>query len=226
MACRCGKVHKLPLVSPLTRDEAPRPDTDRTAGSAVAAAANRKRCETYPELAVARRCKLVEAGIEVVEVATFLRKLAVARAGEVPVRLRTATRQAFLHRISMLAIAAQRALAYEDCHHPGGAASQELIPARCDAACLVQAPACSIGKWPAPRRHSRPGGTRQLPPQELGSATWAMRLPTKPSRLRSGRPRPSGGPARRVVAAAWRVAVPGRPGAMAHRFRAVRLGSP
>ena len=77
------------LVSPLTRDGAPRPGAHRMAGSAVAAAANRKRRETYPELAVARRCKLVVVGIEVggrfgAEAAAFLRKLAVARAREVP----------------------------------------------------------------------------------------------------------------------------------------------
>ena len=106
------------LVSPLTRDGAPRPGADRTAGSAVAAAANRKRRETYPELAVARRCKLVVVGIEVggrfgAEAAAFLRKLAVARAREVPARLRSATRQASLHRwMGMLATAAQRALAH------------------------------------------------------------------------------------------------------------------
>ena len=106
------------LVSPLTRDGAPRPGADRTAGSAVAAAANRKWRETYPEMAVARRCKLVVVGIEVggrfgAEAAAFLRKLAVARAREVPARLRSATRQASLHRwMGMLATAAQRALAH------------------------------------------------------------------------------------------------------------------
>ena len=106
------------LVSPLTRAGAPRPGADRTAGSSVAAAANRKRRETYPELAVARRCKLVVVGIEVggrfgAEAAAFLRKLAVARAREVPARLRSATRQASLHQwMGMLATAAQRALAH------------------------------------------------------------------------------------------------------------------
>ena len=105
------------LVSPLTRDGAPRPGANRTAGSAVAAAAYRKRQVTYPELAVARRCKLVVVGIEVggrfgAEAAAFLRKLAVARAWEMPTRLRTATRQAPLHRwMGKLATAAQRALA-------------------------------------------------------------------------------------------------------------------
>ena len=91
------------LVSPLTRDGAPRLGADRTAGSAVAAAANRK---------------LVVVGIEVggrfgAEAAAFLRKLAMARAREVPARLRSATRQASLHRwMGMLATAAQRALAH------------------------------------------------------------------------------------------------------------------
>ena len=91
------------LVSPLTRDGAPHPGADRTAGSAVAAAANRKRRVTYPEQAVACRCKFVVVGIKVgglfgAEAAAFLRKLAVARAREMPARLRTATRQASLHR--------------------------------------------------------------------------------------------------------------------------------
>ena len=94
---------------PLTRDGAAHPGADRTAGSAVAAAANRKRGETYPELAVARRWKLAVVGIEVgwrfgAEAAAFLRKLAVARARKMPARLRAATRQASLHQwVGMLA---------------------------------------------------------------------------------------------------------------------------
>ena len=64
------------------------------------------------------RCKLVVVGIAVgrrfgAEAAAFLCRLAVARAREVPARLRTATRQAFLHLwMGMLAIAAQQALAH------------------------------------------------------------------------------------------------------------------
>ena len=83
---------------------------------------NRKRRETYPELAVARRCKLVVVGIEAAgfgaEAAAFLRKLVVARAREVRAPPptpppRSATRQASLHRwMGILATAAQRALAH------------------------------------------------------------------------------------------------------------------
>ena len=106
------------LVSPVARDGEARPGADRVAGHAVSAAATRKGRDTYPELAAARRCKLVVLGVEVggrfgVEAAAFLRKLAAARAREVPARLRSAARQASLHRwTGMLAIAAQRAFAH------------------------------------------------------------------------------------------------------------------
>ena len=73
---------------------------------------------TYPELAVARLCKLVVLGLEVGgrfsrEAAAFLRQLAKARARESPARLRPAVQRASLHRwTGMLAVAAQRALAH------------------------------------------------------------------------------------------------------------------
>ncbi|CAE7227299.1 unnamed protein product, partial [Symbiodinium sp. CCMP2456] len=70
-----------------------------------------RRC---PELAVARRCKLVEVGGRFSqEAVAFLRKLAKARAYESPARLRPAVQRASLHSwMGMLAVAAQRALAY------------------------------------------------------------------------------------------------------------------
>ena len=66
-------------------------------------AAKRKRPHTYPELAVARRCKLVVLALEVggrfgPEAVDFLRQLARARARESPARLRPAVQRASLHR--------------------------------------------------------------------------------------------------------------------------------
>ena len=85
----------------------------------------------------ARRCKLVVVSVEVggrfgAEAAAFLRKLAAARARDVPARLRFAARQASLHRwTGMLAIAAQRAFAHS---------LLELPPASVDASSGTEPP--------------------------------------------------------------------------------------
>ena len=106
------------LVSPVTRAGDAQPHADRDPGTVLEQAAKRKRQRTYPELAVARRCKLVVLGVEVGgrfsrEAVAFLRRLAKARARESPARLRPAVQRASLHRwMGMLAVAAQRALAY------------------------------------------------------------------------------------------------------------------
>ena len=106
------------LVSPVTRAGGAHPQADRVPGNALEQAAKRKRLHTYPELAVARRCKLVVIALEVggrfgPEAVAFLRQLARARARESPARLRPAVQRASLHRwTGMLAVAAQRALAY------------------------------------------------------------------------------------------------------------------
>ena len=81
------------LVSPVTRADDAQPHADRVAGTALEQAAKRKRLHTYPELAVARRCKLVALGLEVGsrfsrEAAAFLRQLAKTRARESPALLR------------------------------------------------------------------------------------------------------------------------------------------
>ena len=121
MAYPFGRAHRRPsttLVSPVTRAGDAQPHADRVAGTALEQAAKRKRLRTYPELAVARRCKLVVLGLEVGgrfsrEAAAFLRQLAKARARESPARLRSAVQRAPLHRwTGMLAVAAQRALAH------------------------------------------------------------------------------------------------------------------
>ena len=77
------------IVSPLTRfgDAHPRADVDP--GCALAAAARRKRHQTYPELARARRCRLVVVGVEVggrfgSEAVQLLRLLARHKAATVP----------------------------------------------------------------------------------------------------------------------------------------------
>ena len=105
------------LVSPVSRDGTARARADREPGAAASDAARRKRQETYPEILAARRCKLVVVGLEVggrltAETVTFLRLLADARARAAPTRLRSATRQASVHRwTGLLAVAAQRAYA-------------------------------------------------------------------------------------------------------------------
>ena len=106
------------LVSPVTCVGEARPGADRVACHAVSAAATRKRRDAYPELAAARRCKLVVVGVEVggrfgSEAASFLPRRAAARAQGLPARLRAAAGQASLHRWrGMLTIAAQRAFAH------------------------------------------------------------------------------------------------------------------
>ena len=75
------------LVSPVTRAGGAQPQADRFPGNALEQAAKRKRLRTYPELAVARRCKLVVLALEVggrfgPEAVAFLRQLARARARE------------------------------------------------------------------------------------------------------------------------------------------------
>ena len=53
------------IVSPVTRAGEPQPGADTRPGAAVHAAARRKRRQTYPELASARRARLVVIGVEV-----------------------------------------------------------------------------------------------------------------------------------------------------------------
>ena len=91
------------FVSPLTRDGGVRGAADRTPGTAAGEAAARKQRVTYPELANARRCKLVVIGLEVggrfgAEAVGFLRGLAKAKAREAPAQLRAAARRAHFHR--------------------------------------------------------------------------------------------------------------------------------
>ena len=67
------------LVSPVTRAGGAQPQADRVPGNALEQAAKRKRLHTYPELAVARRCKLVVLALEVggrfgLEAVAFLRQ--------------------------------------------------------------------------------------------------------------------------------------------------------
>lgn len=118
------------LVSPVTRAGGAHPQADRVPGNALEQAAKRKRLHTYPELAVARRCKLVVIALEVggrfgPEAVAFLRQLARARARESPARLRPAVQRASLHRwTGMLAVAAQRALAYSLLELPLAAADE------------------------------------------------------------------------------------------------------
>ena len=106
------------FVSPVSRDGSARAGADRVPGKAAADAGRRKRQVTYPELLVARRCRLVVLAVEVggrfgAELADFLRRLAASKARAAPPRLRAAARQAASHRwAGMLAVAAQRALAW------------------------------------------------------------------------------------------------------------------
>ena len=52
-------------MSPLTRLGDAHPHADVDPGCALVAAARRKRHQTYPELARARRCRLIVIGVEV-----------------------------------------------------------------------------------------------------------------------------------------------------------------
>ena len=81
------------IVSPVTRAGEPQPGADTRPGAAVHAAARRKRRQNYPELASARRARLVVIGVEVggrfgAEAASFLRHLARHRAASLPPPLR------------------------------------------------------------------------------------------------------------------------------------------
>ena len=126
------------LVSPLTRQGQAHPRADVQPGSAVDAAARRKRNNTYPELGHARRCRLVVVGTEVggrfsTEVVQFLRLLARHRAAAVPRLLRPAAITAWVARWSgLLAVAAQRAFA---------------------ASLLELPPAADLGDGPGPELH-------------------------------------------------------------------------
>ena len=126
------------IVSPLTRQGQAHPRADVQPGSAVDAAARRKRNNTYPELGHARRCRLVVVGTEVggrfsTEVVQFLRLLARHRAAAVPRLLRPAAITAWVARWSgLLAVAAQRAFA---------------------ASLLELPPAADLGDGPGPELH-------------------------------------------------------------------------
>ena len=104
------------LVSPLGRDGQPRANADAHPGIDVAQATRRKRCQIYPELERARRCRLVVCVLEVggkwtPEAATFIRLLARARAAEVPTSPQAAPGAAWVLRWSgILADEGQRAL--------------------------------------------------------------------------------------------------------------------
>ena len=105
------------IVSPLTRRGEAHPRADVQPGCAVAAAARRNRCQTYPELGRARRGRLVVVGIETggrfgTEAVQLLRLLARHRADSVPADLRPAAITSWVARWSGLpAVAAQRAYA-------------------------------------------------------------------------------------------------------------------
>ena len=110
----CGRAPRRPSTppwsSPVTRAGGAQPEADRVPGTALDQAAKRKCLHTYPELAVARRCKLVVLALEVggrfgPEAVAFLRQLARARARESPALLRPAVQRASLHRwTGMLAV--------------------------------------------------------------------------------------------------------------------------
>ena len=114
------------------------PRADVQPGSAVDAAARRKRNNTYPELGHARRCCLVVVGMEVggkfsTEVVQFLRLPARHRAAAVPRLLHPAAITAWVARWSgLLAVAAQRAFA---------------------ASLLELPPAADLGDGPGPELH-------------------------------------------------------------------------
>ncbi|OLQ08844.1 hypothetical protein AK812_SmicGene7597 [Symbiodinium microadriaticum] len=126
------------IVSPLTRRGEAHPRADVQPGCAVAAAARRKRCQTYPELGRARRCRLVVVGIETggrfgTEAVQLLRLLARHRADSVPAHLRPAAITSWVARWSgLLAVAAQRAYA---------------------ATLLELPPAAELGEGPMPDLH-------------------------------------------------------------------------
>ncbi|OLP82561.1 hypothetical protein AK812_SmicGene36766 [Symbiodinium microadriaticum] len=102
------------LVSPVTRAGGAQPQADRVPGNALEQAAKRTRlhnASTHTRF-----------GLEAV---AFLRQLARARARESPARLRPAVQRASVHRwTGMLAVAAQRALAYSLLELPLAAADE------------------------------------------------------------------------------------------------------
>ena len=126
------------IVSPLTRCGEAHPRADVQPGCAVVAAARRKRCQTYPELGRARRCRLIFVGIETggrfgTEAVQLLRLLASHRADSVPAHLRPAAITSWVARWSgLLAVAAQRAYA---------------------ATLLELPPAAELGEGPMPDLH-------------------------------------------------------------------------
>ena len=116
------------LVSPVTRAGGAEPHADRVQGTAFEQAAKRKRLHAYPELAVARRCKLVVLAVEVggrfgPEAVAFLRQLAKARARESHTRLRPGVRRGSLQRWTGMP-AAQCSLAYSLLELPMGGSGQ------------------------------------------------------------------------------------------------------
>ena len=102
------------IVSPFTRQGRAHPRAHVQPGSAINAAARRKRNNTHPEL---RRCRLVVVGTEVggrfgTEVVQFLRLLARHRAAAVPRLSRPAANIAWVACWSgLIAVAMQRAFA-------------------------------------------------------------------------------------------------------------------
>ena len=110
------------LVSPVTRAADAQPHADCVAGTALEQAAKRKRLRTYPELAVARRCKLLVLGLEVGgrfsrEAAALLRQLAKARVRASPAQFCPPVQRASLHRwTGMLAVAARWPTPCSSCH--------------------------------------------------------------------------------------------------------------
>ena len=126
------------IVSPLTRLGEAHPRADVQPGCAVIAAARRKRHQTYPELARARRCRLVVVGVETggrfgTETVQLLRLLARHKASAVPAASRPAAITGWVARWSgLLAVAAQRAFA---------------------ASLLELPPAAELGEGPEPELH-------------------------------------------------------------------------
>ncbi|OLP83702.1 hypothetical protein AK812_SmicGene35526 [Symbiodinium microadriaticum] len=125
------------------------PRADVQPGCAVIAAARRKRHQTYPELARARRCRLVVVGVETggrfgTETVQLLRLLARHKASAVPAASRPAAITGWVARWSgLLAVAAQRAFA---------------------ASLLELPPAAELGEGPEPELHELLAETRWVQP--------------------------------------------------------------
>ena len=107
----------LTIVSPVTRNGEAQPGADVQPGRALLEAARRKGRQTYPELARARRCRLVVVGVEVggrfgTEAATWPCLLACHRAPSAPAPIRPAAQSVWVARWSgLLAAAAHSAFA-------------------------------------------------------------------------------------------------------------------